>query len=78
MPNKWARGWVTLLALLTLPGCCAWCDRHCPHATTYSQPVCCPAPACCPAPVQGPIPAGYQPNWSNPQAAYVPQPVCCQ
>jgi len=71
----------TLAALsvfLALPGCCAWCDRHCPHPATYSQPVCCPVPVCCPspAPVPAPVPASYQPNWSNPQPAYSPQASC--
>ena len=66
-----------LIAFVTLPGCCAWCDRHCPHPATYSQPVCYPMPVCCPAPATAPVPAGYQQNWSNPQPAYPAATGCC-
>jgi hypothetical protein len=65
----WAKSFgscVVLGAVLSLTGCCRWCERHCPHPTTACQPCvpCCPAPAtttqacqpctplpCCPTPV---------------------------
>jgi hypothetical protein len=77
MSKKWIQVGACLATLAAAPGCCSWCERCCPYPMTYapaSQPVCCPQPAYGPP---GPVPAGYQPNWSNPQPAYNLQNPCC-
>jgi hypothetical protein len=83
-------GWTALASLVTLSGCCTWCERHCPHcqvpaAPAACAPVCCQPQPCCPAPATTPVypapaaiappPSGYQ--WSQPQAPPIyPQPPC--
>jgi hypothetical protein len=74
MASKRFFGWAALTMLTCLPGCCWWCERHCPHPSSYAAPACTPAPVCCqPAPVccpagYTPAPANYQPGqqWTSP------------
>ena len=72
MSLKRCPGWLALLGLLGMTGCCSWCEKHCSTchpATTAAYP----APTCCVpcAPVQQVAPvANYQapppqPGWNR-------------
>jgi hypothetical protein len=47
MAGKWMCGALAALALGSVAGCCAWCDRCCHPAAQAVPPNCGCQPACC-------------------------------
>lgn len=66
MPGKRCAISVALVSLLSLAGCCSWCDKHCPNCRAPQACVpCCPAPAAAAYP---PVTAAapVQQTWQRP------------
>ncbi|MBY0523175.1 MAG: hypothetical protein K2R98_07240 [Gemmataceae bacterium] len=66
MPGKGCAKWLALLSVMTLAGCCSWCDKHCPNcrqAALAPAPQQCCQPCCYPAAAPAPVPqaVGYAP-----------------
>ena len=75
MAGKRCAIWVALVSLMSLAGCCSWCDKHCPNCHTPQACVpCCPAPAATayPPPIT-PAPAPQANAW---QRSYPGQFTC--
>ena len=66
MPGKRCAMWAVLLSVMSLTGCCRWCERNCPNCHP-------PAPACYPPP---PATVSYPPAVAAPVVAG-PQPMNC-
>jgi hypothetical protein len=72
MLRKFISGWVAMIALFGMSGCCSFWEKHCAHPAGYAQPQQAPVycqPCCVPcAPAPAPAPGGYQPqaNWTGP------------
>ncbi len=60
MSMKRCPGWLALLGLVALSGCCNWCEKHCPACHQPTAAAYQPAPTCC-VPCQPVAPvANYQ------------------
>jgi hypothetical protein len=62
--------WPALAILISLSGCCSFCDKYCSHPVAYAQPapVCCQPVCCQPATYAPPpaVPAQPGATWQNP------------
>lgn len=72
MPAKRFALWAVLMSVVSLAGCCRWCEHNCPECRAQT-PACYPPapapvaqPACYAPPAQvsypAPVPAGTQRN----------------